>query len=345
MEVAGGGQGGRIGRLRARAGRALGRAAKLTERSVDAFFRHRAPQFAASISYYALFSIFPAAIVIAAIFGLVIADDDARNEVVDFLVEELPLSEDEGRGDLESVVDGVTRNKGTLGVVGVVALLYAGSALMGAIRNSLAVVWQSERHRPPLRGKALDILLILGLGLLIALSLLVTVLRGLAVDLGKDLGVPGRAIEAALDASGFLIPLGLSVIAFAVLFVVVPHPRQRLRDVWPGVLLAAVGYEVSKRGFSLYLDNFADYSAVYGSIGAVITFLVFIYIAAMIFLLGAEFAALWPRVRAGEFEGPGDGRPLRDEVLRFLGGLVLERRKGKEERYEHESAGRSRDSV
>jgi membrane protein len=317
-----------IDRLRARVGYALGRAWKLTERSVDAFFRHHCPQLAASVSYYALFSIFPAAILMAVVFGQIISDGDARGEVVEFLFDNLPLSADQGRQDLEQVVDDVTRNPGTLGFIGLAILLYSASALMGAIRNSLAIVWGLERQRPPLRGKALDILLVLGLGLLIALSLATTVVRGLAVNLSKDLGLTGRVLDGALDASGFLIPFLLSVIAFAVLYRVVPHPRPRLRDVWPGVLLAAVGYELAKRGFALYLENFADYSAVYGSLGAVITFLVFIYIAAMIFLLGGEFAALWPRVRAGEFDdSDGDGEPFGEQVRGFLRGLVIERRK------------------
>jgi membrane protein len=330
MEAAKGGErGGALQRLRARAGHAAGRAAKLTERSVDAFFKHRCSQLAASMSYYGLLSIFPAAIVMAAIFGLVIDDDEARTEVVDFLFDTLPVTEDQGRADLENAVDGVTRNTAALGLIGVAGLLYSASALMAAIRNGLAVIWGTESERPPLRAKALDILLILGLGLLIALSLSVTIVRGFAVDLSKDLGFPGRVLESALDYSGFLLPFGLSLVAFAVVFVVVPRPHPRLRDVWPGVLLAAVGYELAKRGFTIYLENFGNYSAVYGSLGAVVIFLVFIYIAAMVFLMGAEFAALWPRVRRGEFDGEGgDGTPFREQVRELLRGLVFERRKG-----------------
>ncbi|HSJ17001.1 MAG TPA: hypothetical protein VK920_02790 [Solirubrobacterales bacterium] len=60
MEAAGGGEGSTLARVRTRAGHAVGRAAKLTERSVDAFFKHRCSQLAASISYYALLSLFPA---------------------------------------------------------------------------------------------------------------------------------------------------------------------------------------------------------------------------------------------------------------------------------------------
>jgi membrane protein len=320
-----------VARARARAGHAFGRAAKLTERSVDAFFKHHCSQLAASISYYALLSIFPAAILMAAIFGAVIGDDQARTDVVDFLFDNLPLSEGQGRGDLEKVVDGVTRNTGALGVIGLLGLLYSASALMGAVRNSLAIVWDTERRRPALRAKALDLLLVLGLGLLIALSFAATIARGFAVDLGEDLGVAGRVMDAALGAFGFLIPFLLSLIAFSVVLLVVPFPRPRLRDVWPGALLAAVGFELAQRGFTLYIENFGNYSAVYGSLGAVIIFLVFIYIGALVFLLGAEFAALWPRVRRGEFDDGGEGRPLGEEIRRFLRGLVFERRREHED--------------
>jgi membrane protein len=322
-----GGDDGRVQRLRARAGHALGRAAKLTERSVDAFFRNHCPQLAASISYYALLSIFPAAILMAAIFGFVVGDDEARAEVVDFLFDNLPLSEDQGRRDLEKVVDGVTHNTGALGIVGLVGLLYSASALMGAIRNSLAIIWETERQRPALRAKALDVVLVLGFGILIALSFAATIVRGLAVDLGEDLGFAGRAVDGVLGAFGVLIPLVLSLVAFAVILTVVPFPRPRLRDVWPGIVVAAIGYELAQRGFALYLDHFGNYSAVYGSLGAVIIFLVFIYIGAMVFLLGGEYAALWPRVRRGEFDDAnGEGRPLGEEIRRFLRGLVFERR-------------------
>ena len=319
---------GAVERARARAGHALGRAAKLIERSVDAFARNHCPQLAASISYYALLSIFPAAILIVAIFGVVIGDDEARTEVVDFLFENLPVSEGQGRQDLEKIVDGVTSNTGTLGVVGLLGLLYSASALMGAIRNSLAIIGETERQRPPLRAKAWDLLLVPGLGILIALSFAATLVRGLAVDLSNDLGFTGRVVDGALNAFGFLIPFTLSLIAFTVILIVVPYPRRRLRDVWPGVLMAAVGFELAQRGFTLYLENFGNYSAIYGSLGAVITFLVFIYIAAMVFLLGAEMATLWPRVRAGEFEdSDGDGEPFGEQVRGFLRGLVIERGK------------------
>jgi len=106
----------------------------------------------------------------------------------------------------------------------------------------------------------------------------------------------------------------------------VPARHQRWRDIWPGVLVATLGYKLVQVGFSFYLDNFGRYSAVYGSLGAIVAFMVFVYVAAMAFLLGAEYARLWPQARAGEFDPDPDedeGEPLRRRVLGFLKGLAI----------------------
>ena len=104
-------------------------------------------------------------------------DDTAREDAVNFLFDELPLSEGSGRGDLESLVKGVTNNAGTLGVIGGIGLLISASAMFGAIRNSVAVAMEADCSRGAVRGKGLDLLLILGLGLLFVGSFASTVLN------------------------------------------------------------------------------------------------------------------------------------------------------------------------
>jgi len=316
---------GRVGRLRTRLGRAAGRSWTLLAKSIEAFVEDHGTQLAAGMSYYALLSVFPAAIVLVAMFGIVIGDSDARTEVVDSLFEALPLT-DEGRGDLESVIGGVTRNAETLGIVGLLALLLTATALMGSIRNAVHIATSDEDRRPALRGKALDLLFVVGLGLLVGLSLGATIVRGFALDVGDDLGLPGRLMQSALDAAGELVPLALSAAAFTAVYLVLPRPRVPLRDAWPAIAFTSIGYELAKRGFSLYLESFARYSDVYGSLGAVIAFMVFVYVAAIVFMVGAEMVSLWPRVRRGDFDSTGPGTPLCDQVLGFLKGLVVERR-------------------
>lgn len=265
---------------------------------------HRGTQSAASMAYYALFSVFPTAIVLAAITGFVLDDAAARQDVVDFLFKELPLSDDaSGRGDIENLVKGVTNNSGTLGLIGGLALLISASALISAARNSINAIFGGDVTRGLVRGKGLDLALVLGIGALFVLSFAATLLTQIEPNFGD--GVLGL-FETVFTATGWVLPLALSAIVFGVLYTVLPVNHPRLRDVWPGVLFATLGYELLKRGFSIYLDGFANYSAVYGSLGAVIAFMFFTYVASLVFLLGAEMAALWPRVRAGEFD-PGSG--------------------------------------
>ena len=296
---------------------------------------HRVGNLAASISYYALLSIFPAAIVLAAIAGFVLDDQTAREDVIEFLFDELPLSETNGRGDIEKIVSGVTNNAGTLGIIGSIALLISASALVGAVRNSVAVIFEADCSRGVLRGKGLDLLLILGLAVLFALSFAATILGKVEPDLGDG---ALDVIESILTAPGALLPIAISALVFTVLYTTLPVNRPRIRDVWPAIVFATVGFELVKWGFSVYLENFSNYSAVYGSLGAVVAFMVFVYVAAIVFLFGTEMAALWPEVRGGEHD-PGSGdddddgpsKSFGQEVRDFLKSLVTRNPTGEHE--------------
>ena len=256
-------------------------------------------------------------------FGLLFADANAKDEVVDFIVDRLPL-QDDASDDLRGALDAVAGSAGAVGLVGLIGLAYSASALMGAVRNSLNAIWDFDVGRPPLRGKALDIALVGGLGLLLALSIGIALAQSLAADLGREIGVPGWALQAAFDLVAFALPLALAALVFGVLLSRVPARHQPLRDIWPGIVVATLGYKLVQVGFGIYLDNFADYSAVYGSLGAIIAFMAFVYIAAMAFMMGAEYARLWPAVRAGEADSEGgDGEPFGRRLLGFLKGLAV----------------------
>lgn len=281
----------------------LARAWALIWTSIGNLGRHRLGQLAASMSYYALLSVFPAAIVLAAAAGFLLDDPSAHEDAVQYLFDELPLSDTKGRSDIEDLVNGVTKNAGTLGLIGGIALLISASALIGAIRNSVAVIFEADHTRGAIRGKGLDLLLILGLGVLFALSFAATILSQFDSNLGDGFF---NVVETALTATGWLLPIALTALVFTVLYTVLPVNHPRIRDVWPAIVFATLGYELVKHGFTFYLNNFANYNAVYGSLGAVVAFMGFVYIASLVFLFGAEMAALWPEIRAGEHD-PGSG--------------------------------------
>lgn len=260
-----------------RAGR---RALRLAEATVRGYFDDRGPQLAAAITYFGLFAVFPLAILLVAGFGLVVGDGSARREVIDFVMRNVPLRED-GRGDLEAALQEVTSNAQAFGVVGIAGLVFSASGLMGAVRHALSLAFDVEERRPPLRGKLVDIGLVLAVGIAAGVSLVLTVLARLAVPVGPWVGE--------------LAPAVLAGVLFALLYRFVPARRPRWRDCLPGAAVAALGYEAIKRGFAFYLAEFASYGAVYGSIAAVIAFMFFVFLAANVFVVGAELAAAWPR--------------------------------------------------
>ena len=319
----------RSDRLRRRGRLAWSRFARTTEESVGGFFEHRQPQFAAAMGFYALFAIFPLAILVVVAFGVVIGDDDARRHVVDFLLDNLPITDDQGRDDLERLRAGVTRDTGALSAVGIGGLIVSASGLMGAARSALNAAFDADQvdcRRPPLQGKALDVLLVFGAGLVIGLSLVLTVGLQLAARETEDLswlGSFGATLADGILNLGPLIPVVLAIGVFWTLYVVVPMRQVRFRDVWPGALVAGLGYELVKTGFGIYLDGFSNYSAVYGGLGAIVAFLVFVLLAASVFLLGAEAAARWPSARdATEDDLLAPGEPIGPRVRRLIVGLA-----------------------
>lgn len=315
------GSGGRL----ALAWRRLG---QLLQHGVTAFFADGAPQRAAAISFYALFSVFPMAILCVAVLGIVANDTDVRRQVVNFLLDNLPLTADQGRRQLEKLLLQVTRDVAGFSVLGVLTLLFAASGVMGAIRQALNAAFNVQEHRPPVEAKLWDLAMVFAFGVLVTASFALTLADQIRASLSRHAdevirGSGGVVTRVLIDA-GRVVPLVIALIIFAGLFRVVPAQRQRLRDTWPGVLVAAIGYEVAKFGFTVYLTHFADYGAVYASLGSVIAFLVFVFLAANVALLGAEMAAEWPKVRSGAYDGP-PGPPLHRQLLGFLRGLVLRR--------------------
>ncbi len=289
---------------------------QLIEHAVRGFSAHGCTQRAAAISFFALFSIFPLAILCVAVLGLVANDTEARNQVVEFFLDRLPLTEDKGRRFLEKAMRRATSEVAGFGVLGIATLLFAASNVMSSIRQALNAAFRVAEHRPPAQARLWDLFGVLVFGLLVTASLALTLIDTVVAD--------DSDIVQTLQGLGRVVPLLLAIVVFTALFRFVPAERPRVRDIWPGVLVAAIGYELAQLGFALYLAEFANYGAIYASLGAVVAFLVFIYITAFIALLGAEMAAEWPHVRAGEHDGP-PGPPFHKQLAGWIAGLFVRR--------------------
>ena len=287
-------------------------AARTAEAAVGGFLDDACTKLAAAITYYTLLSMFPLAILVVAGFGLVIAEGTARVEVIDAILDALPLQAGQGRDELGELLDAVTAGAQVSGALGLVGLLYSATGLMSAVRFSLNSVWDTSQPRPLLRGKAVDLLLIGLAGLTTGASLALTIAAQAVGVLGGWFGVLG----------GQLLPGILAFGVFLALLRLVPVGHVPLRDACWGALVGALGYSLVKLAFGFYLSHLAEFGAVYASLATVVAFLVFVWLSSCAFLLGAEVAVVLPDVRAEDPED-GDGEPLRPRLVRALRGLVV----------------------
>ena len=290
-------------------------------RATANFVDDRATQMAAGISYFALFSIFPFVLLAFASFGLVLRDEGLQQDVLEEVVDALPVESE----SIASALDNLADQGLTIGFFALIGTLWAASWLATSLRGALNVAFEAEGRRAFVRGKLLDFTVLPALALLFLASLVLTTVWRVVQAEVDDLGVFGE-LTPLWELGALAIAGSISFIGFLFLYSLLPNRRQQLRYLWPGALVAAIGFEAVKLGFALYLANFGNYDVVYGSLGSVIALLFWVYLSANIMLFGAEVAAEVPHVLHGEAR---DGRigaidvDWRRSMPMLLRGLIL----------------------
>src|SRR5262249_47017135 len=143
--------------------------------AVDGFFADQCPQYAAGIAYRVLFSCAPLAIVLVSIFGLVLQNDGIREDVVNAIVDALPVSV-AGRKDVENAITAIATPASAAGLVGLLVFVWAATGMMAAIRQGLEHAMDVTESRPAARGKLVDLALIAGAALLVLVTAGITLL-------------------------------------------------------------------------------------------------------------------------------------------------------------------------
>jgi membrane protein len=160
------------------------------------------------------------------------------------------------------------------------------------------VIYASDEDRSFWKRRPLQVLVTLGMVLFLALLLVGLVVTGpVARDVGDTLGI-GDAAVSIWDLAKWPALLLLTTVMFASLFYIAPSEKlRRFRLFTPGSVLAVVLFVLASAGFALYVANFGSYDQTYGTLGGVITFLVWLWIANLAILLGQELNAEVARSR------------------------------------------------
>ena len=244
-----------------------------------------------SIAYYALFSLFPLLLVLISVVSSVLADESALQAVIDLLESILPISTGLARRNIEQVLAA----RGTVNLVAGLGLVWSASGVFTAIYRAVNRAWGNPKSRMFWTGKLFGLSVVFVAGLVLLASTLVStsvsVLQSWEGTIFGWQPFSGPEIAALWGRLSVFVPPLISVVTFMVLYRTIPLNRVTWRDVWLGGLIAGLIWEAARQIYAWYLANVATYSLIYGSVGAIIGFLLWAYLSAMILLLGAEFTA------------------------------------------------------
>jgi membrane protein len=289
----------------------------LAVRTTQKFLKDRCTQMAAAVS----FSIFPLALAATSIFGFVIRSQDLETELIDAVGNLIPVSSD----FITSAIRGVIETRAATGIIGTLGLIWSATAVFNAIKRALNIAWGMIEPRPFIQDKLVDFSMMAGGGVFLLLSLSATagirVVRELSTRQLSSLGLPTSILNGDLlwHSITMVVPGLFTFLTFMLLYHFVPNTRVRFKDIWLGALLGAIGFEITKNVFAWYVVSFASYSVVYGTLGKLVAFMMWVYISAATLLYGAELAAEYPRVMGlKEAEVTIWGMPL----VRGKGGIL-----------------------
>jgi len=241
------------------------------------FFRDGGTQNAAALTYTTLLSLVPLMTVMLALLAILPISEQVTIEINGFLFNNfVPAAGEVVQQHLQTF----SSKAGRLSGFGFIFLLVTALMLMGTIERSFSTIWHITSKR-----RLLNTLLVYSA----ILSLGPTLIVASVVATSYFVSLP--YISDAVQTFSFatvLMPVFVSMLAFTMLYSVLPNQRVSFKDALIGGVVAALLFEGAKRGFALYLTLFPTYELIYGALAAVPIFLVWLYLSWLVTLLGAE---------------------------------------------------------
>jgi membrane protein len=241
---------------------------------------------ASAISFYTLFSIFPLMLATISAVGYVIgpwAQQDQLDLARD-IAAVIPVSTEFVRSTVEDIVSA----RAITGIASVLLMLVAATAVFSAIRKGVNEAWGIRESRPFLKERLMDFGLVLGAGLVLLTVLFLAPVLGLLESITDYLEPDGWYFSRLFwGLASLLVSPALAFATFLALYRLLPNTEVRVRDVWLGALGASLAFHAVTAVFVWYVQTFPIHNAVHGPIGGLVALLAWVYLSAIIVLLGA----------------------------------------------------------
>jgi membrane protein len=259
---------------------------EILKNALKTFSESRASQAAASLAYYAFFSLFPLLLVLIAGGSYFLNSQQVYQNVTRFVQEAIPVSTQVIDENLQQVLNA----RGTVGIIGLLTLLWSASSVFSNLAYNINLAWPGAPRRNFLEKRLVGLGMIGGLSGLLILSLSLDWIANLIPFLNVD-----SATDSALSLWRLASDLGswLTIfMLFLALYRWVPNTDVKWIASFWGAITATVAWKLATAAFSWYLGSgMSSYSLVYGSLGAIVALLFLIFIVSMITLFGAHLCA------------------------------------------------------
>jgi membrane protein len=256
-------------------------------RGVGELYNSEGLTHAASIAYYALLSMFPLMLLALAILGELTSDAADRDAVVRFVFRYFPRQFAFISGQLDAFQTAPV----AFGFWGIVATVWAALGVFNAITSAVNHAWAVEKRRSFLKHRLVGFLMMVSAGLVLMLGIVIASMVRLAETRLGEAMVRSTWVDNFSGVFASYLATVLLIGCVALVFYFIPNTTVRFRDVWPGAILVGLLWRVALWLFSWYAADLATWNVIHGSIAAVVVFLLWIYVSAVILLYGVEMTA------------------------------------------------------
>ncbi|MFF0175551.1 YihY/virulence factor BrkB family protein [Micromonospora profundi] len=282
-------------------------------RSVRNFVTDNCSDWAAALTYYGVLALFPSTIVVVALVGLVSSGEQTVDTVVD-LARQVGagsvVADDGVVGVIRAVVVEQSNAKALLGF-GLLGALWSASGFIGAFTRASNAIYGVTEGRPVWKLRPLQIGLAAITLVLLAVVALGLIISGPVTDAVGELVNAGGLARTVWSVAKWPVLAMIMMALLSLLFWIAPNVRQpRFRWLTPGGAVALVSWVAVSFGFGLYVANFGSYDTTYGSLGAAIAFLVWLYLSNSALMLGVQINAEVQRGRQLQAGDPDPEEPV-----------------------------------
>lgn len=285
---------------------------EIVKQTFKEFSEDDCPRMAAALSYYTIFSLPPLLFLIIMIAGFVFSASAAQEALTSEIEGVVGADTAAQIGTMiSSASEQATSDSGLImTILGGLAFVFGATGAFAQLQDALNRAW--EVAPDPERGGIIHFVFkrFLSFGMILATGFLLLV----SLALSAAVSAIGSSIEEYLPAGigpwvpralDFIVSLALITLLFAAIFKFLPDARIRWREVWTGAFVTAVLFVVGKFGIGFYLGQ-SNPGSAYGAAGSLAIILLWMYLSAMILLIGAEFTQVWAR-RLGKRIEPSKG--------------------------------------